>query len=294
MAMMGEKEARAGCDILLVDDDPAVRAVVKEILVFCGCRVDAAGSGPKAVEAFFGRRYDLILMDCQMPGMNGYETTGMIRAMEAKKLGGSGRIPIIAMTGYGMDEDEEKRQQAGMDDYLGKPISIVAMRAILAKWVSLSSPEGLEKADGPGATGIGASREETAVCDRQGALPPIEEEALAEIASLHPGGGEAILAKIISLYLDSSVTLVRSLRTAVEGNDADALSRAAHTLKSSSASLGAATLAEMAKTMEMIGRGKAQGNAVARLAALEQEYGRVRADLERRFGKAVAGLDTAR
>ncbi|MDA8124102.1 MAG: Hpt domain-containing protein [Deltaproteobacteria bacterium] len=113
--------------------------------------------------------------------------------------------------------------------------------------------------------------------------PPIEDEALAAVAALRPEAADELVGKIISLYLDSSLSLVREVRRAAEVNNADALYRAAHTLKSSSASLGAVILSEMARDLEMIGRGKTQGDAISLLAALEWEYERVRAALEARL-----------
>ena len=131
--------------ILLVEDNPVNQAVSRAMLDFFGCRTDVAGDGRQALEAIAGVRYDLILMDCQMPEMDGYETTRAIREREAA---GEGRVPIVALTAHAMEGDREACLAAGMDDYLSKPYRPDELRAILARWllfegVSASLGEGV-------------------------------------------------------------------------------------------------------------------------------------------------------
>jgi signal transduction histidine kinase/ActR/RegA family two-component response regulator len=119
--------------ILLVEDDKIARFVVEKLLAECGCRIDAVPNGEEAVAAVAAGRYDLVLMDCQMPVMDGYEATRRIREMEA----GGRRTPIIAMTASVMRSDSQHCLAAGMDDYLGKPLDPERMQEVLARWLTV-------------------------------------------------------------------------------------------------------------------------------------------------------------
>ena len=136
--MMNETDKGAAASILLVDDDPMSQKVGRAMLAHFGCRVDVAGSGREAVDALSRQRYDMVFMDCQMPGMDGYEATGVIREREARKREGGdtvARIPIVALTGLATDEDRERCLRAGMDDYLSKPFSVAAVQSLLDRWL---------------------------------------------------------------------------------------------------------------------------------------------------------------
>lgn len=119
--------------ILLAEDDLVNQTVGRTILEYFGCRTDVAGNGLEAVEAVAGAAYDLVLMDCQMPLMDGYEATRAIREREAAS--GARLLPIVALTAHAMDSDREICLEAGMDDYLGKPYKTDELNAILAKWL---------------------------------------------------------------------------------------------------------------------------------------------------------------
>ena len=118
--------------ILLVEDNPVNQAVSRAMLDFFGCRTDVVGNGREALQAVARVRYDLILMDCQMPEMDGYEATRAIREGEAA---GEGHVPIVALTAHAMEGDREVCLAAGMDDYLSKPYKPDELRAVLAKWL---------------------------------------------------------------------------------------------------------------------------------------------------------------
>ncbi|MHB8909457.1 MAG: response regulator [Syntrophales bacterium] len=287
--MMHNTEAGPTISILLVDDDLLIQKVGKAILAHCGCCVDVAGNGREAVEAFAPQRYDLIFMDCQMPGMDGYEAAGMIREREAECRGESAaaRIPIVALTGLATEQDRERCLAAGMDDYLSKPFSIVTIQSIINRWLSARPAEGREGSRTQATPGCTAGT--TGNPARQEESLPLDPKALEMIAALQPNGAEEILKKVITLYLDSSCTLMKGIRDAVGGSDAAALHHAAHTLKSSSAYLGAMTLSSMSRELEMMGRDKALGEAAARLASLDHEYGRVRDALAKRLEGMTAG-----
>ncbi len=289
--MVNNTESGSTVSILLVEDDPLNQKVGRAMLVHCGCRVDIAGNGREAVDAVSRQRYDIIFMDCQMPEMDGYEATGAIRKRETENRGSGAvtRIPIVALTGYATQQDRERCLQAGMDDYISKPFSVAAIQSILDRWLSarpMESGEGRGTQTFPGLTAGGPVGQEEP--------SPLDRKALDMIASLQPKGSDEILKKVIALYLDSSFKLMKGIREAAERNDADALHHAAHTLKSSSAYLGAMTLSSMSKELETMGRDKTLGEAMARLAPFEHEYGRVRDALAKLLDSMTPGPNGSR
>jgi two-component system, sensor histidine kinase and response regulator len=290
--MVSETERVSAVSILLVEDDLLIQKVGKAMLAHFGCRVDIAGNGREAVDAFSRQRYDMVFMDCQMPAMDGYEATGAIREMEARKPRSGdtlARIPIVALTGHATEEDRKRCLQAGMDDYLGKPFGVTGVQALLDRWLPARparNPEGRGAQGSPGAEAPAATAGSPVPQEEPSAIDP---KALAAIAALQPPGGEDILKKVIALYLDSSLTLMKGIREAAEGKNADVLYRAAHTLKSSSAYLGAMTLSAMSKELEIMGRAQTLEGVAARLAPLEREYARVRDALAKRLEDAAVG-----
>ena len=123
--------------VLIADDTPVNQIVAVRALQRCGCRSDIVNDGYEALEAMLTQRYDAILMDCQMPEMDGYETTREIRRRE----GGARRTPVIAMTAHAMTGDLEKCLVAGMDDYISKPLRHQALAEVLERWIPVTHPD---------------------------------------------------------------------------------------------------------------------------------------------------------
>ena len=119
--------------ILVAEDNIVNQELALEMLDQLGCEVVLATSGTEAVEAFEPGRFDLVLMDCQMPELDGYEATRRIRVLE-RKGHGQEKVPIVALTANAMEGDRERCIDAGMDDYLPKPFHFAALGAMLAKW----------------------------------------------------------------------------------------------------------------------------------------------------------------
>ncbi len=250
--------------VLLVEDNPVNQAVSKAMLEYFGCRVDVAANGQEALKVLAGRPYDLILMDCQMPVMDGYEATRIIRQREAASQG----TPIVALTAHAMEGDREACLEAGMDDYLSKPYKAEELNALLGKWLTAPPRGGQTEGPEPAPRPDSVSPTE--------APPPIDRAVIEAITSLTPQGSGAILRSVITLYLDGSMKLLDGIRGAIEGKDAAALNRTAHSLKSSSANLGAKVLAAICGELERMGRNGTTEAAAAHLATLDKEYGRVR------------------
>ena len=145
------KQLSKGCyssyRILLVEDNLVNQAVSRAMLEYFGCRMDVAGNGLEALEAIAGAHYDLILMDCQMPLMDGNEAT---RAIREREVSGDRRIPIVALTAHAMEGDRELCLEAGMDDYLSKPYKPEELHSILARWLGPASDRGEEAEKGIG------------------------------------------------------------------------------------------------------------------------------------------------
>jgi CheY-like chemotaxis protein len=120
--------------VLLAEDNPVNQEVGRLILESLDCLVDVADNGRLAVEAVFKNQYDLVFMDCQMPGVDGHEATRLIRQQEAADGEGKRRVTIVALTAHAMEGDREFCLAAGMDDYLAKPYSPVQLVEILDRW----------------------------------------------------------------------------------------------------------------------------------------------------------------
>jgi CheY-like chemotaxis protein len=225
--------------ILLVEDNPVNQEVTLGMLSVHGCRAEVVGNGQEALDAIAAGEYDLVLMDCQMPVMDGYMATRALRARE-KKTGGKHLI-VVALTANAMQGDSDTCLAAGMDDYLSKPFTIQKLVGMLSKWLSpggMSAPSGGEAA--PPDTGT-ASKNITTSIDRT---------VLDGIRALEESGSEGLLERIISLYLSDAPRLVDEVLSSAEKGDMDILQRAVHTLKSSSANVGATGFSELCRKIE--------------------------------------------
>src|SRR5438105_3176388 len=135
-------EGVAGARVLLVEDNPVNLEVAVGILESFGCQVETATNGVEALDRYADREYDLIFMDCQLPGMDGFEATAAIRVQETDT---NRRIPIVALTASAIEGDREQCLAAGMDDYLPKPFTADQMRAVLVNWLSVSQRDPVDR-----------------------------------------------------------------------------------------------------------------------------------------------------
>lgn len=255
--------------VLVAEDNPVNQELTLSLLELAGCTVTLTSNGQEALDACKLDNFDVVLMDCQMPGMDGYEATEAIRRFEAGQ--GKARVPIIALTANAVDGDREKCIAAGMDDYLSKPFTRQQLGEMLTKWSS----------QGTGATSSAPApvKDLPRATRKAPASPatdsPLDRTALNNIRALQRPGSPNLLGKLINVYFSSSQELMASLRDGLAHADTEAVRKAAHALKSSSANLGAKHLANLCKDLEAMGRAKQLDNAQALYQQVENEYARV-------------------
>ena len=238
-------------DVLVGEDHPVNQRLAVKLLEKLGHRATVANNGLEVLSLVGGRAYDVVLMDVQMPELNGFEATAAIRARE-KETGG--HIPIIAVTAHAMKGDRERCLDAGMDGYISKPIAITELRTALDGIAGgIPAPDRLPKE--PGLTS-------NAVLDREAALD-------------RAGGDLPLLRELAGLFRETSPALMSEIRLAIEREDAGALRTAAHTLKGSIANFSARRAADAAADLEAAGAQNTLERAAALRDVLERELTRL-------------------
>ncbi|TVR59858.1 MAG: PAS domain S-box protein [Candidatus Competibacteraceae bacterium] len=214
----------AGERVLLVEDNLTTQQLGEALLRQRGLEVDIVGNGREAIAALEREQYAIVLMDVQMPELDGFEATRRIRAREAAE--GRARTPIVALTAHALPADREKCLDAGMDDYLVKPYSGAALSAIVARW--LTPPNGVG-ADAPAAF-----------------APVLDPVKLAEVRALMGTGFAALLATFASTVREQLALALQAL----DAQDGEALLDAAHRLKNTAGDIGAPRLHGEAAALE--------------------------------------------
>jgi PAS domain S-box-containing protein len=211
--------------VLIAEDNEVNQIVASTMLQQRGLRTHLATNGFEAVTMGAERRYAAIFMDCQMPGLDGYEATARVRAQ-----GASRETPIIAMTAHSMNGGRERCIAAGMDDYLAKPVRPDQLDAILAHWLPRLVPVAL---------GAGAA-----------AADPAATLDHTVVAGLQDGFDYAALTELLAIFEQSTDDYLSGLEQAGAAGDADEVCRLAHQLKGSGAALGALALSDACRTLE--------------------------------------------
>ncbi len=283
--------------ILVAEDNIVNQKVALGMLRKLGYEADVASNGKETVAAVSRRNYDLVFMDIQMPEMDGFQATAMIRAQQSNER----HLPIVAMTANAMTGDSEKCLDAGMDDYLAKPVKIDALRKTLERWL----PERLrQRKYSDDCMDAGGRATQGAVADdcmdaggraTQGAvaeadtdtevtpcamdaqrLPSLDGKVLANLRGLMG----AAFPELIAAFLDSVSPRLEAMRAAVVEGDVAALVREAHGLKGSSGNLGAMVLSGLCKALEHSSRNGMFDGAAQRVEEIAVEYARVRGVLQ--------------
>ena len=224
--------------ILLTEDDPINQEVATVMLESMGYEVVVANNGADAVDAMLqDNEFDLILMDCQMPVMDGFNATREIR-------NNNFTTPIVALTANATEDDKDLCLNAGMNDFLTKPIYQTDLSRVVQQWVARSS----EKSEKPHDKNDQCENNDTS--RKKIMNVEIDESALDAIRSLQRPGKPDILARIVNMYMEKSPELISAIREGAAANDCDKVKMAAHTLKSSSAYVGASAMAEACSRVE--------------------------------------------
>ncbi|MCC8988171.1 MAG: response regulator [Candidatus Contendobacter sp.] len=240
--------------VLLAEDNPVNQQVALCMLENLGYRAEVAENGREALQALSVARYDLVLMDCQMPDMDGFETTRQWRAQE--QANGGERIPIIAVTANALDGDRDVCLASGMDDFLAKPFTQQALAAMLQRWVPAAATAAL-----------GARAELAAAV--------LDPATLTALRALQTPRKPDFLAQIIGIYLNNAPQLVGAIETAYADDQRELLLRAAHTLKSSSANIGALDFATHCCAIETAARAGQPEQTAGQIQTLRAEFNRV-------------------
>jgi PAS domain S-box-containing protein len=252
-----EQRPPVAAHVLVAEDNEVNQKVTVKILEKLGYRVELAENGKEALAACARRHYDAVLMDGQMPGMDGYEATRRIREREAR---GGQRVPIIAMTASAMKGDREKCLAAGMDDYVTKPVTPEGLEAVLRRWVGAA----------------------TAPAERAAAEPPAEgalldESVVMSLMSVDDDG--TLMDEVVATFLRIAPARLAAIRKAARGNPA-LLEREAHSFLGSCGNIGARRMAELCARLEVLGRSGSTEGASEIARSLEQELAAVRPQLE--------------
>ena len=224
-ALLGHQRALAGVHLLLVEDNPINQELAVDLLGRAGIVVSVAGNGREALDLLSRERFDAVLMDCQMPVMDGYAATRALRQQPSLQT-----LPVIAMTANAMVGDRAAVLAAGMNDHIAKPIMVDEMFATLAKWVKPRAPT----------AGDDASR--TDRLELQGV------DTLCGIANM--GGNGVLYRRMLSLFRQREADFAQRFRAARAAGDIEAAARAVHDLKGTAGTLGMHGIQEAAEALE--------------------------------------------
>jgi len=267
----GSQAARLnGVRVLLAEDNPINQDVALTMLQSLGCRVHVVDTGTKALAALSNAEFDIVIMDRQMPEMDGFDTTAEIRArrlLRPKQPQGGGtpvRLPIVGLTASALKGDREICIAAGMDDYLAKPFRRDALRTVIERWVLDRAP-GHVTADAP--TDDAASR-------------TFDRTALDQMCLNQRSASPRLVAGLIDHFFLDAPNLIETLERASERSDAAALAHAAHLLGSGSEFVGALRLAELCGDLERAGLARETHDLDQRIARIRQEYEAVHLAME--------------
>ncbi len=246
----------AGAQVLVAEDNEVNQKVAVRILEKLGYRVEVADDGREALEACARVAYDAVLMDGQMPGMDGYEATRRIREREE----GGRRLPIIAMTASAMKGDREKCLEAGMDDYVSKPVTPEALAAVLRRWVRPpAAPAATESPEAPAADGL------------------LDETIVSSLMSVDDDG--SLMDEVVATFLKIAPVRLGAIRKAAKGDPVQ-LERAAHSFLGSCGNLGCRAMADLCARLEVLGRSGSTEGAAELARALEEQYAVTKPHLE--------------
>ncbi len=268
-----------GARVLLAEDHLVNQEIALAMLESVGCRVTIARNGCEAVEESLKQPFELVLMDCQMPELDGFEATREIRRRETP---GDTRVPIVALTANAMQGDREHCLAAGMDDYLPKPYTRKELIAVLRRWIDLAPPPQAAKASAqrePASQLPPRAAAPAAVANENQSSAKSSPEVFDRVAfqnTLPAGMGvdSPLARKLIRLFVGESAKLLAEIERTVAAADTQASFHAAHSLKSTGATVGASAFSGIAKELELLARAGQAEALAGHLARLRLAYER--------------------
>ena len=273
---------RGALRVLLAEDNITNQQVALGILKKLGLHADAVANGAEAISALESIPYDVVLMDVQMPTMDGLEATALIR--DSRSAVQNHGVPIIAMTAHAMQGDRERCLEAGMNDYVSKPVSPQALAEALARWlpgedtaiptaasavpgVAVLAKAGPAAAEPAAAEPAGANEPETVVFDRAGVLTRLMDD-------------EDLVRTVVEAFLEDIPRQIESLRRYLAAGEAEGALRQAHTIKGASANVGGESLRAAALEMEKAVKAGDLADVLARLPDLESRFARLKESMQ--------------
>ncbi|MGB5960419.1 MAG: response regulator [Coleofasciculaceae cyanobacterium] len=246
------KPNNSSLKILLVEDHPVNQMVILNQLEMLGYQADWVENGQKAIAKLQTQNYDIVLMDCQMPVLDGYEATQAIRRQEGTKR----HTIIIALTAHALPADREKCLAAGMDDYLTKPVAQEALGETIARWIKTTSSDN----DTPATTVLNMNNS------------PLDLQRLNSLSS----GKVAFQQRLVQIFIDNAFPGVEQMRRAILENDYKTIEQQAHRLKGASANVGVLIMPDVAGQLEQQARDKKLEGATELLDSMENQLQQVK------------------
>ncbi|MDQ3509688.1 MAG: PAS domain S-box protein [Actinomycetota bacterium] len=251
--------------VLVAEDNLVNQKVAARMLERIGYRAEVAANGLQALEAIKEKTYAAILMDVQMPEMDGYEATAEIRSLEA---GGSRRTPIIAMTANAMQGDRESALASGMDDYLSKPVKTEELLDALKEWApAMVAAEGIAADDENGGSGGNGVSGEPEI---------LSAAVIASLRELQGDDDPDLLSELVETFEEDTRERIKSLREDIETEDCEDIERTAHALKGSSGNMGVVGMSKVSSELQSAGAAGDVLRAATLVERLEEEFERAR------------------
>ncbi len=273
---------RIGARILVAEDNPVNQKLITEVLKIFGCEHALVENGSEAVAMHAENHYDMILMDCQMPEMDGFEATRIIRANE-REAGVEQGVTIVALTANARKEDRDRCLACGMNDYLSKPFTMVQLRNIIFKWHKLAAAPADRFAEIPA---LPADATEASATPDEDSL--VDLETLNGVRAIQNPQAPDILAKLLKIYLANAPELMRQLESSIREGCCESIREHAHSLKSSSGNIGARRIFELSAKLENLAR-DGQIDGVAEIfAEIERLFPTTCEMLEREIRRSAA------
>ena len=271
-----------GARVLVAEDNPVNQKLISEVLKIFACELTIVENGKEAVAMNEKNEYDLILMDCQMPEMDGFQATRRIRSQE-QESGAEEGVVIVALTANARKEDRDKCLASGMDDYLSKPFTMAQLRDVISKWHHAS--------EGDDITVIKVLEAEG---DEVDSFEPQDEDALVDINTLNgiralqSPQSPNILEQLFDIYRGSVPELVQNIDSSIKDGNCESVREFAHSLKSASGNMGARKIFELSGKLEEMGRDKEIDGAGKLLEEINQLFPRVCELLEQEIRRPAA------